>query len=320
MMTRRALNLVAMIATWATWWVALCTAQPSSSRLTREEIADPLAPWTLEASGQAPLGPRANPTDSPLVPSDAPTESEREAEAEQPLRGDEIPVVRCRQILIGHPEHARRLAALLRAGASLQDARRAIGGVDVVERQRDYAIEDLEPELRAEIEALPEGGWTRVHTWRGRAALVQVVARLQRSRSMLPVLGEGLSAEERERLSARFRLNAPPPPTPRPQNPEDTAIQVAAVIDQVKPETPENVLEGGEVVVFVEVGSEGEAVDVRVQTSTNPALEAAALDAARRSRYRAATRLGTPEPGSVTITFRFAAPGAPPEEDPGRHD
>jgi TonB family protein len=254
-----------------------------------------------------------------MVPSDAPAESEREPEAEQPLRGDEVAVVRCRQVLVGYPEHARRLSALLRSGATFEEARRAIGGVDMVERQRDYALEDLEPDLRTEIEALPEGGWTRVRTWRGRSALVQLVARLQRSRSSLPVLGEGLSEAERERLSSRFRLNAAPPPPQRPQNPDETAVQHAAVLEQVKPETPADAQEGGEVVVVVEVGREGEAVDVRVRSSTNPALEEAALNAARRSRYRAATRLGIAEPGTVTLSFRFAPPGVTSEEDRG-HD
>jgi len=316
-MTRRHACIVAIIATWS-WSVAVCTAQPFTSRLTPEEIADPLAPWSFEFWRNAPgqIDPRTGPATGPLVPGDAPTEPDREHEAAQPLRGDEVAVVHCRQILIGHPEHARRLAALLGAGATLEDARRAIGGVDVVERQRNYALEDLEPDLRTEIEALPDGGWTRLRTWRGRSVLVQVVDRLQLSRSMLPALGEGLSDAEREKLSARFRLNASPPP-PRPQNPDQTAEQPAAVLEQVKPETPPNVQGGGEVVVLVEVGREGEAVDVRVLNSTNPALEEAALNAARRSRYRAATRLGIPEQGTVTVTFRFAAPGAPPEENPG---
>lgn len=299
--------------------VGVCGAQSNDARLTREELADPLAPWTLETSGRVPGGrsPQTDPAAGPLVPSDAPADSQLPPAVDRPLRGDEVAVVRCRQLLIGHPEHARRLATLLRAGAALEDAKRAIGGVDIVERQRDYALEDLEPDLRAEIETLPAGGWTRVRTWRGRSALVQVVARLQLSRSALPLLGEGLSDAERERLSASYRMNAAPP-TPRTPAPNETAIlQPAAVLEQVKPETPANLQDGGEVVVLVEVGREGEAVDARVQYSSNPALEEAALTAARRSRYRAATRLGIPEPGSVTLTFRFASPGASPEENPG---
>jgi len=226
-------------------------------------------------------------------------------------------VVRCRQIQIGHPQHARRLASLLRAGAALEDARRAIGGIEVVERQRDYALEDLEPDLRREIEALPDGGWTRPRTWRGRSVLVQVVGRLRVSRATLPKLGEGLSDAERERLTTRYRLNAAPPP-PRPKDSSESAmLQPAAVLEQVQPETPANVQDGGEVEVLVEVGREGEAVDVRVQYASNPALTDAALTAARRSRYRAATRLGIPEPGTVTLTFRFTAPGASEENPDG---
>lgn len=302
---------------------SIATAQPGTSRLTPEEIADPLAPWTLEASGSGPAAPPpppvtgdpgAGPIAVPMVPSDAPVDAEREPEVPQPLSGDEVTVVHCRQISLGYPEQARRLAELLGAGATLEDARRALGGVEWVERQRDYALEDLEADLRAEIESLPDGGWTRVRTWRGRSILVQVVSRTQRSRSALPVLGEGLNQEERDRITARFRLNTPPPA--RAQSPEETAmLQPAAVLEQAKPEAPADLQEGGEVVVLVEVGREGEAVNVRVQHASNAALEAAAITAARRSRYRAATRLGIPEPGTVTLTFRFASPGAP--EEPG---
>ena len=300
----------------------IAAAQPHGSRLTPEEIADPLAPWTLEASGPTPVSrvPNPGPVVAPIVPDDAPrdatTEPERQPETSQPLQGDEVAVVHCRQISLGNPEHARRLAELLRAGATLEDAGRALGGVEWTERERDYALEDLEADLRAEIESLPDGGWTRPRTWRGRSILVQVVSRTQRSRRALPVLGQGLSPEERDQLTARFRLNKPPPT--RPQNPEETAmVQPAAVLEQATPETPADVQEGGEVVVVVSVGREGEAVDVRVQHATNPALEAAAINAARSSRYRAATRLGIPEPGTVTLTFRFASPGAPANEPGG---
>jgi TonB family protein len=293
--------------------IASTAAAQVGSRLTREEIADPLAPWTLEAVVARPVA--TAPGSSPMVPSDAPAETPPALEPERPPRGDEIPTVRCRQISLGSPDHARRLAALLQAGAALEDARRALGGVDLIERQRDYALEDLEPDLRAELESLPIGGWTRVRSWRGRSILVQVVSRAPRVRAALPALGEGLSDSERERLTTRFRLNAPPPPPPRGAERDDqAALQPAAVIEQAKPEPPAGLEQGGEVEVLVEVGREGEPVDVRVKYASNPLLEASALEAARRSRYRAATRLGIPEPGTVTLTFRYAAPGAPEEQ------
>lgn len=295
--------------------VRVAGSSPLVRRLTPQEMADPLAPWSLETRTPPPAPASPVPQDTTAAeatatPGVAPSPSTPSPSPE--VSGERVLVVRCRQLLISNPEHARRLAALLRSGARLEDARRSVEGLELDERTRDYAIDDLDLDLRTWIESAADSAWSTVRSWRGRSAIVQIQSREVRGRDTLPALGEGLDAREREQLAQRLRAPiAPPAPAGLPHSPAASAdFAAAAVLNRVDPRPPEDVFTGGIVTVLVEVGREGEVVDTRIQSSTNPAFEAAALVAARASTYKAAVRNGIPEPGTVTLTFQFAAPGS----------
>jgi TonB family protein len=302
--------------------VAVAGAAPED-RLTRREREDPLEPWSLEPGREEAPSPGPVPADTSTVPEAA--EASREAEqAEGPIAaedGERVPVVRCRQVLVSHPAQAERLAALLRSGANLDEVRRAAAGVEIEEHTREYALEELQDDVRSEVEALPAGGWSRVRPWHGRAALFQVVEKAERARSELPQLGAGLDASERDRVaeagraSAARRASAPPPAAAAATGAE-RGVEKAAVVNQVSPEFPPTASGGGEVTVLVEIDRLGQPIDVRVVSSSDRIFEIAAMDAARRSTYRGAKRDGIPEPGTVTLTFRFVAPTAQPGEPP----
>lgn len=292
-------------------------SDPPPHRLTPEEIADRLAPWSLERRTAGPAAP-ALPQPGPAE-GDAPAALETAALPAAPAPQTAAPpaervlVARCRQIWIGSPEHARRLAALLQAGAPFEDAQRGIEGLEIDVRVRDYAVDDLAPDIRSWIATAEDSAWSDVRSWRGRSVLLQVLSREVRGRDTLPALGLGLDEREREELAqslrSPFQSQVPQAAQQQPQAPLPD-FAAASVLNRVDPRPPENVLTGGVVTVLVEVGREGEVVDVRVQSSSNPVFEEAALLAARSSTYQAARRGGIPEAGTVTVTFLFAAPGS----------
>jgi len=307
---------------------------PGPELLTPAEIADALEPWSLEPpspsgsrlppavalpprpGSQEPPGsepgpgalpePGGGPGPGPGADRGAGATAGGGGEPDGGEGGERVLVVRCRQLLVAHPEKAARLAAMLRGGASFEAARRALATDDLEERTREYAIDELDPGMRAEVEALPESAWSRPHPWRGRTLLYQVAEKKMRARSSIPQLGEGLDAVERERITnlapaTRGAGGAPP-------GGAQSVAELAAVVNQVQAEFPKNVRKAGEVTVVVTVGRLGEVIDVQVASSTDPVFEAPALEAARRSTYRPAKLSGRPARGEVTLTFRFAAP------------
>lgn len=309
--------------------LAACSVQ-AETRLSPREQADPLEPWSMEfvpgapapATSPAPAALPASPDtalaalgaapaaqpQAPLVPDD----SDPAAVARALAAKEQVLVVRCRQLLIGQPAAAERLGELLRGGASFEAARRAVGSIDLSERTRDYAIDELEPDLRREVEALPAGGWSRTRPWNGRTALFQVVDKQTRERGTLPALGAGLSAEEQSRL-ARAQRDRPAAAAVAAANAaaaETRDSDPAAVVQQVQPTPPEDATTGGVVTVVVQIGRTDDVTDVQVESSSAEIFNAPAIDAARRSTYRSASRNGIPEPGSVRITFNFPAPQA----------
>lgn len=324
--------------TWCTLWMlaALCggvQSAPAQSRLTPREQQDPLEPWSMEAvpggrvpaSMPAPLParpdtaaahstpaagrPAASPSQPPLVPDD----SDPAAMARARAAKEKVLVVRCRQLLIGQPAAAERLGELLRGGASFESAWRAVGKIDLTDRTREYAIDELQPDLRQEVESLPEGGWSRARPWSGRTALFQVVTKETRERGSVPELGAGLSADEQSRL-ARAQRDRPPPSAVAAAN-EATGntqeLERAAVVQQADVTPPEGVTTGATVTVLVQVGRTDDVMNVQIQASTDPQFNQAAIQAARRSTYRSAQRNGVPEPDMVPITFNF--PGSQPD-------
>jgi TonB family protein len=211
---------------------------------------------------------------------------------------------------VSDPRKAERLVALLHAGATLEDARRTLGSIDVDERSRAYAMDDLQPDLRAEVDTLSAGEWSRIREWRGRSSVFQVVSKEERARSAIPQLGQGLDESEIERLANQQRAIAG-----RSRPPAETQagdLQPASVVEQATPQYPPGIEESAEVTVQVEIGMSDDYVGARVVRSTNPQFDQAALDAAQRSSYRSARRNGIPERGNVTLNFRFVAPGQEP--------
>ena len=61
------------------------------------------------------------------------------------------------------------------------------------------------------------------------------------------------------------------------------------------------------IAVLVHIDATGLVRDAKVIRGGNPALEWAALDAAKRWRFQAATRNGIPVEADVTIPFRFSS-------------
>lgn len=283
-------------------------------RLTPRERADPLEPWSLElVPGQLPAIP------PPAPPAAADTTGGRAAAgAPLPAGGVQPPavaadsseviaVVRLRAVLVGRADQAVRLAELLRDGASLESAERAVGGVKIDEKTRDLPLEDLEPALRAEVEALEPGSWTGVRPWRGRSAFFQVVAKEDRPRSTLPKLGEGLDEQEQARL-ATLRHPMPARAVKLENTEAGRDYQPAAVVTQQPAAYPSSATTAGEVTVEVQIGLADNVLDVRVIESTDRVFEPAAMVAAQRSTYQSARRLGVPEQGTVRLKFPFAGP------------
>jgi TonB family protein len=274
------------------------------------EPEDPLEQWSLD-----PVPPAAAvgsvPAPSPAIPDSLATPAPLSPPETTSVPTDtvRVPVVHCRQILVSGPQRAAQLEKLLRLGVPLDKATKSLGITDLVQNTRTYAIDDLGPEIRAEIQSVPDSTWSRARPWRGRYALYQVLGREESPRSAVPKLGEGLDAQERSRLTAK--LQRAPQPTVS-QAPDASSDFVPASVEQQAPaEYPAAATGSGEVAIMVEVGRTGTPGDIRVDTSTDPIFEAPAKEAARNSRYRPATRSGIPEPGTVRLIYKFAAPQNP---------
>jgi TonB family protein len=225
------------------------------------------------------------------------------------VRGAErVVVVTTRQLLVDDPRLAQRLAQLLRAGVSFEEATRALGRTGLELRQRTYAIDELSPEVRTEVERLPEGGWSDVRPWRGRSAIFQLVSREERTRGSIPRLGAGLDPVETDRLAQRSAAAQRAQQTAQREAAATEGYEQAAVTEQVTPEYPASLTEPGKVVVEVDVGVTDTPTATRIVESSNAAFDQAALVAAQRSKYRAARRHGVPEQATITLTFNFVAP------------
>lgn len=305
---------------WAVAPESVPSTQPPG--LTALELGDPLEPLSLEPERVASLPPSSPQPELPALPDTIAQARGSAGRAERAYPegegSEQVVVVTCRQLLVSDPRKAERLGRLLRAGATLQEAERALGRIDVDEATREYAIDELQPELRAEIETIPIGGWSSVRLWRGRAALFQVVAKEERPRSSLPALGENLDAREQDRIAGLRRPNASGNRAPVQAATADA--QPATVVEQATPEYPENVQVSADVSVQVTVGLSDDFVDARVLSSSNSLFDQPALDAAQRSTYRSARRNGIPERGTVTLNFHFVAPGATPPQQDQQHD
>ena len=285
-------------------------AAPAKPWVGRQQPPDdPLAPWPLEPEPgtETPVPVPATPADT-LGPGAAALPSPVIVDST-----DVVQVVRCRQILVADPKRVPHLQRLLEQGVPLEQALQQLGITGVEQSRREYAVDELEPQVQAEIEALADSGWSRPRPWRGRTAFFQVLEREERLRHTLPRLGENLDQEEKNRLASQLRA-------PEQQQQQgagaDPELQPAAVLEQVPAQYPPGAIESGEVTVVVEVGRLGDVLGVRVENSTARVFDEAAITAARDSKYRAATRGGIAEPGSVRLTFKFAAPQTPQPASP----
>jgi len=101
-----------------------------------------------------------------------------------------------------------------------------------------------------------------------------------------------------------------------------SSVAAQEVIPPEPTETPPAVAPVGltqpaEVVLLVIIGADGVVKDVSVAQSAGPALDAAAIAAVVRWRFKPATRDGEPEEARVRIPFRFApAPEGPAPQEP----
>jgi hypothetical protein len=204
---------------------------------------------------------------------------------------ESIAIVKCRQLLVSDPKQAARLAGLLRAGTHYDEAIQVLGRAEIDDRTREYALEELSPDVRAEIDALA-GGWLE-----HRAPLPRAQPHLpgagqrQRERRTLPALGAGLDTEEQNRVAAASRQSAQPQ---RPAAGETSDLEPASVVQQQTPEYPQGATGSGEVTVDVEVGLSDDLIDARIVHSSDTIFETSATDAARAhsTGRRAATASG----------------------------
>jgi len=126
----------------------------------------------------------------------------------------------------------------------------------------------------------------------------------------------GLEEPDEEALAERPRLIEPPKPA-APPRPADAPIARATTtpdtgpvpLEQVAPRYPQRAMrrgEGGLVRVRVEVGPDGEATSVTVDTSSESRdLDKAALDAVRRWKFRPAQRGGVAVSGTLIVPIEF---------------
>ncbi len=282
---------------------SLQTAKPWMGRV--QPPADPLDPWPLEDAPRV-GGPAT-------APQPAPAESLAAGMPFEPMpvyidSTDIVVVVRCRQILIEDPQVVPELERLLHDGQSLEVATKRLGIQNVEESRREYALDELEAGIRAQIAALPDSGWSAPREWRGRTALFQVLERAERGRHTVPPLGMNLDDKDKSKLA---RLGGRPEGQPQAQA-ADADFKPAAVLDQVQAVYPPQATEPGEVTIVVSVGRIGEILGARVERSTAAIFDAPALAAARGSRYSPAERAGFAEPGEVRLIYKFEAPQSAP--------
>lgn len=290
--------------------------------------ADPLEPWSLEnqpLSVPEPVSPETvqpglalpRPPD-PLSPRDPRLDVPPPASGlygSDSTAADAIPVVLLRQILIDNPNQARQLRELFDAGVRWDAAKPLLALGDVPETTREYPLEDLADPILQEIDALPDSAWSSGHPWRGRTMFFQVLARAQRSRAALPSLGQGLSDQERARLS-NLRPNLRKPVLSGLDNRDsgDADLVPVSIIKQEPPVYPEAATTDGEVTLVVYIGRQGDVTRIDVASSTDPIFEQPAIAAARTSVYTSATRNGVPEPGVIRLTYPFKVSTAPVAE------
>lgn len=100
-----------------------------------------------------------------------------------------------------------------------------------------------------------------------------------------------------------------PPDAPRPAQalaPGDTPVPISRPAPTYPPDAIRNG-ETGTAVVRIEVGADGEPVEVSLVTRTGSrSLDRAALAAARRWKFRPAQRNGQPVPGTVEAPIAFS--------------
>jgi protein TonB len=105
------------------------------------------------------------------------------------------------------------------------------------------------------------------------------------------------------------QASAPPPDAPRPAQalaPGDTPVPISRPAPSYPPDAIRNG-ETGTAVVRIEVGADGEPVEVSLVTRTGSrSLDRAALAAARRWKFRPAQRNGQPVPGVVEAPIAFS--------------
>jgi protein TonB len=106
---------------------------------------------------------------------------------------------------------------------------------------------------------------------------------------------------------------APAPHADAPIAAETGGVRVPArLIEKVEPVYPSSArAEGrtGEVIVQVRIDADGRVVEARVAVGLSPALDEAALDAARRTRWAPATVDGAPVPSTRRFSIRFELEG-----------
>jgi TonB family protein len=290
--------------------------------------ADPLEPWSLGAptvhpgllaGGAAAKIALATPAAPPQVrdPRLDPAPDFLSFPGADSTAADATAVVVLQQILIDNPHHARQLRTLFDAGVTWDSARSLLKLGEVKEYRREYAVDDLAGDMAIEIAALPDSSWSSGHPWRGRTMFYRVLGRASRSRASLPALGQGLDANERARL-AELRPKLREPVIQGTDNRQiDAEDFVEAVLAKQEPATfPEQATTDGEVTLVVHLGRLGDVSKVEVEDSTDAIFEQAAIDAARRSEYRSATRNGVPEPSTLRITYPFRVPAPVPIDQP----
>ena len=111
------------------------------------------------------------------------------------------------------------------------------------------------------------------------------------------------------RETVSFDVSSPPPSAPT-----QTVLELYEVdeppqpIVQVQPEYPEKAKKAkleGKVIVAVVVDENGDVIDASIHYSTNPIFNEAALEAAKKMKFKPAKHKDTPVKAIVRIPFVF---------------
>jgi TonB family protein len=167
-------------------------------------------------------------------------------------------------------------------------------------------------EVLLELAVGEDGAVTRVATLRDTPPFTELLREAVAGWHFEPATEDGRALPSSVLVAAVFRppvLLGPAPGTP-PREVAEPCAEIPFPTESVVPPYPPTALGDGIVLVEVTVGTDGKAVGSRAVQAAAP-FGQAALDAARKWRFRPACRHGRPVPAAAYLVFGFRSPVTP---------